>query len=349
MSFTSVEAFMQKKLFNAYRLIILAGITASFARPSTYNFTSFDGPGQNGGGTTVNGINNNGYIVGFSTNNAANPTLFTNFVLNPLDTLSELNINNDPLAMANGINNSNTIVGASNNQAFQQAGSQFTALPPISGTSAMQTAFGINDHGVIVGQFTDGATDTQPGFVYNGTSYTILNPVASVAVVNAQSVNNQGEVAGFYSTNGVNQHGFLFNDISGTYQLLPDPNVANLVLTQFLGINDNGLAVGYYQTNDGSQHGFIYNIATNTYSFLDDPNAALNGFSVTQITGINDSGEIAGFYVDPNTGLQRGFYATSAVPEPSTLVLFTTAFLALMLLRRSHAKFRGSRLRVPPQ
>jgi len=326
---------MQTRLFPAAQLAILALLTASFAKSaSIYNFNSFDGPGLNAGGTTVDGINNNGAIVGFSSNNAANPSLFTNFIRNPNGTLTTVNINNDPVAMANGINNANTIVGTSNNQAFAQTGSVFTTLPPANTTSINQVAFGINDHSVIVGQFTDGVTDTQPGFVYNGSAFQILDPLANASVVNAQSVNNEGEVVGFYSTDGVHQHGFLFNDVSDTYQLLADPNVANLQLTQFLGINDDGQAVGYYQTNDGSQHGFIYNINSNTYSFLDDPNAAKSGFSITQITGINDSGEIAGFYVDPTTGLQRGFDATAATPEPATLLLLPAGFIALLFLTR---------------
>jgi hypothetical protein len=240
--------------------------------------------------------------------------------------------------MANGINTANMIVGASNNNAFSQTGSVFTTLPPVNGTTASQVAFGISDHSVIVGQFTDNATDTQPGFVYNGTTYKILNPVANDTVVNAQGVNKQGLVTGFYSLDGAHQHGFLFNDVSNTYQLLADPNVANLFLTQFLGINDNGLAVGYYQTNDGSQHGFIYNLNTNTYSFLDDPNAALSGVSITQITGINDSNEIAGFYVDSVTGLQRGFDATVAAPEPATSLLLPGGCIALWLMRRSRKR-----------
>jgi hypothetical protein len=74
---------MQAKFFAAAHWAILAVVMAPFATASTYNFTSFDGPGQNGGGTTVDGISNSGSIVGFSTNNAATPTLFTNFVLNP--------------------------------------------------------------------------------------------------------------------------------------------------------------------------------------------------------------------------------------------------------------------------
>lgn len=307
---------MQRKLIRAVQWTMLAVLTAPFAQPDAlYNFSSFDGPGQNGGGTTVNGINNNGYIVGFSSDNAANPALLTNFVRNPNGTFTTININNDPLAMANGLDNAQNVVGTSGNQAFIQTQS-FVTLPPVNGSTASQVAFGINDHSVIVGQYTDAATDTQPGFVYNGSSYTILTPVVTAAVVNAQGVNNAGLVAGFYSTDGVHQHGFLFNDVTDMFRLLPDPNVPNLVLTQFLSINDNSQAVGYYQTNDGSQHGFIYNTNTNTYSFLDDPNAATSGVSITQITGINDSNEIAGFYVDSVTGVQRGFDATAATPEP---------------------------------
>ena len=105
--------------------------------------------------------------------------------------------------------------------------------------------------------------------------------------------------------------------------MAPDPNIPNLLLTQFLGINDQGLVSGYYQLPDGSQHGLLFDSNTMTYTFLDDPNAALSGLSITQITGINDSGAIAGFYVDSLTGMQRGFIATpaTAVPEPGTIGL----------------------------
>ena len=86
---------------------------------------------------------------------------------------------------------------------------------------------------------------------------------------------------------------------------------------------------GYYQTPDGSQHGFLYNIAARQYSFLDDSFAAASGLSITQITGVNDSGEIAGFYVDAATGLQRGFVAIPDVPEPSTWAMMILGFAGL--------------------
>ena len=92
-----------------------------------------------------------------------------------------------------------------------------------------------------------------------------------------------------------------------------------------------------YHTNDGSQHGFLYNLNTNVYTFLDDPNAATSGVSITQITGINNSSVIAGFYVDANSGLQRGFTATS-VPEPgsATLAASGLALVCFVVRRRGH-------------
>ncbi len=194
-------------------------------------------------------------------------------------------------------------------------------IPSVTGTTTTEAAFGINDHGTIVGQYTDSTTGTSPGFVFAKGSFTTLNPVANDLQVFAQGINNNGLAVGFYNTDGIHDHGFLYNTNTSSYSLLADPNVANLLFTQFLGINDHNEAVGYYQTNDGSQHGFLYNIATGTYSFADDPDAAKSGLSITQITGISNSGEIAGFYVDAATGLQRGFVAAQSVPEPGSVVL----------------------------
>lgn len=305
---------------------------SSPASAAGYNFTSFDGPGNNGGGTTANGINSVGDVVGFSTDAAS--TLFTNFIRNPNGSFDILSTEGDPLAMANGINDARTVVGGlSSGVAFALSGGGLTILPAAApGTTASQTAFGVNNSGEIVGQFTDNATDATPGYLYRAGVYSILNPVVNADVTNAQGVNNEGLVTGFYSTDGVHQHGFFYNSATQTYTLVPDPNIPNLFLTQFLGLNDDGLAVGYYQTADGSQHGFLFNLKSDTYTFLDDPFAATSGLSITQITGVNDSGEIAGFYVDAATGLQRGFIATPstpAVPEPAVWAMLLLGFAGL--------------------
>lgn len=295
-------------------------VMAAGAAPIYPHFVTVDGAGDNGGGTTINGVSNTGALVGFSSN--ANMTVLTNFVRNPNGTLTALNINNDPLANANGINSQGVVVGMTNGQAFTLNNGLLTILPPaLPALTASETAFGINDNSAVVGQFTDNATDTVPGFLYANGQFTILNPIANATVTNAQGINKNGLVTGFYSTDGEHQHGFFYNAATGTFSLPPDPVQPNLFLTQFLGINDNGLAVGYWQDNAGSQHGFLYDLGTQSYTFLDDPNAGVNnGIEITQITGINDANRISGFYVDGN-GTQHGFYADAAAPEPASLAL----------------------------
>lgn len=195
----------------------------------------------------------------------------------------------------------------------------------------MESAFGINDAGTIVGQFTQNSTDSQPGFILANGVFTTFQATSTAIVTNVQGINNLGLAIGFYSADGVHQHGFAYNTATQSISLIADPVVPNLELTQFLGVNDNNMAVGYYQTIDGSQHGFLYNLNTHTYSFLDHPNDSNGGFSVTQITGINNTNEIAGFYMDATSGLQRGFVAS--VPEPSAIVLAVASGLAVIAYR----------------
>ena len=79
---------MIRRIHTSVGAIVLAVLLAASANAAFYTFTSFDGPGNNGGGTTVNGINNNGDVVCFSSDNAANPTLLTNFIRNPNGTFT---------------------------------------------------------------------------------------------------------------------------------------------------------------------------------------------------------------------------------------------------------------------
>ncbi len=293
-----------------------------------FNFVNFDGP--NGGtaagqGTNINGVSNNGIAVGFTIN--ANGT-FTNFTASANPKMSKVltALSGLPQANAFGVNSACIVVGTdgNGNAFFLSNGVVHTFIPP-GGTSAV--AFGINDHDQIVGQYTT-ASGSMPGFVrLNAKTYLTINAPAGTTsdIVNAQSINNNGEIAGFYVGNDGQDHGFVANiksAVNGVITAVPvaDPVIptvagepgATFVFSQILSVNNQGIAVGYYGDSTTSQHGFFYNTHTGVYTFLDDPSAAFDeGVEVTQITGITNSGAIVGFYTDAN-GVFHGFAATAA-------------------------------------
>jgi hypothetical protein len=287
-----------------------------------YVFTNFDAPGAGtnaGAGTFMNGIANSGTAVGFATDSNMNDHNFT-VALFKNTAAMELNINGSMTANANGVNSSGTVVGTDGNgNAFIDAKGKVRTLIPLHGTTAV--AFGINDKGTVVGQFTN--STATPGFIkVNQKKFIEIDAPAGPNVVNAQGINNNNLVVGFYVGTDGQDHGFVANDRSANHGVLTgnpitDPTIpsvpgepgATFVFSQILGVNDHGIAVGYYGDSTTSQHGFIYDTNTGQYTFVDDPSEAFNnGVEVTQITGINNANEITGFYTDAN-GVAHGFVA----------------------------------------
>ncbi|MGZ5949763.1 MAG: PEP-CTERM sorting domain-containing protein [Isosphaeraceae bacterium] len=316
-----------------------------------YTFTNFDFSPLTGTatGSNVNGISNSGQVVGTTVDVNGMPT-FTNFSGNPLTgTLTQLNTGAGQTAF--GINSAGDVVGGNGTNAFflPNGGS----LQHLTTPAGAINAFGINDNGNIVGQFTSG--NNTPGFILNsatGTTFTTINqPMGITAdVINAQGINNHGLVVGFYLGNDGQVHGFTATAPTTpggpiTATAVTDPTIpanphepgATFVFSQILGINDKGLAVGYFGDSTTSQHGYFYNTLTNSYTFLDDPAAMFhNGVEITQITGINNAGDIAGFYTDAN-GTFHSFIAVP-VPEPSSMALLGIGVTSVAVWARRRRK-----------
>jgi hypothetical protein len=118
----------------------------------------------------------------------------------------------------------------------------------------VEFAFGVNDKATIVGQYADSNTGTTPGLVNSSGALTTLNPAL---VTNAQGINDNGLVTGFYSTDATHSHGFPFNTRTSSYTLIADPDVPNFVFLELLGIRDSGEITGFYVGAEGIQHGFF--------------------------------------------------------------------------------------------
>lgn len=102
--------------------------------------------------------------------------------------------------------------------------------------------FGINDAGVVVGDY--GFFDTAPphGFVYSKGHFVPID-VPGAMQTDARAVNRYGQIVGDFSGNAVNsQHGFLLS--GGKFHRIDFPGKVNTFLT---GINDSGMITGEFQ------------------------------------------------------------------------------------------------------
>ncbi len=195
-------------------------------------------------------------------------------------------------------------VGVDGSNSFDSTGFQAVISPhaytfsTIDFPGATETrAFGVNDHGDVVGWYQDSAGNIH-GFLLSKATFTSID-VPGATLTQARGINDAGRIVGLYTDNiGGGEHGFLLSRRSFT----PIDFLPGGVHTDALGIDAEGDIVGSYDTGDiTTSHGFM--LKKGRFTSFDDPVAAL---TTTGAFGINPRGQIVGVFSD-NSGASHGF------------------------------------------
>jgi hypothetical protein len=108
----------------------------------------------------------------------------------------------------------------------------------------------MNDNGVIVGIFSEGAEER--GFVREASGYIRIVDYPGADASSPLGVNNRGSFVGFFEdASGI--HGYLWNGADDFTPL----DVPGMSFTVPLEIDDRGRIVGYFAHAGGQIHGFL--------------------------------------------------------------------------------------------
>ncbi len=186
-------------------------------------FKTVDNPG--GVFNQLLSLNNTGYAAGFLMDAAGNssgylvhlgasPT-FTP-VAPPVAAASLATGVNDALVVAGTLT---TVGGLTEGYLYDPTTKLFTYLNAPG--AVMTQAFGLNNHGQVVGDYVDGA-DQMHGFIYQGGLFTTLDAPHGLGTTTINGINDLGQVVGFYVDANGNTIGFA---------AVPVPEPSSLVLT----------------------------------------------------------------------------------------------------------------------
>jgi len=334
-------------------------------------YTPFTHPGFTG--TAARAIGPSGLVTGIASNPAASGTGIgtgVGFIYDPVGgTFTDISVPGFPVTLAQGMNAAGQVVGNSYNS--DAAGNIFGGIAFLrqpDGTlstfnllGAPTRARGINDTGLITG-FIGGAI--QQGFVGDSSGFTLLG-FTGAHQLGGQGINNAGQVAGLYTDDSGNTHGFI-----ATPANLPTGTTAGGAYTFSVAVVPNipifidpDLAVGYdYAIAPGDPlfasvrlpigigdnlyslevEGQTFDLAAGVlFDFL--AHGFAGGVSAFRVNGIEvsaglDPGNPLAFPTELTFASAGNFNGTMApivvtVPEPSTLLLMS-ALLVMGAARR---------------
>ena len=168
------------------------------------------------------------------------------------------------------------------------------AAPPLTFTfsdvhankTATETdSYGVNNSGVIAGDYVDSA-DVQHGMILAGTKLTTIDNKScqttggTAGSISFFGINSAGTAVGWcINTKGV-QIGFTW--AKGKFSAVNFPKATG---TEATGINDMGDVVGIFVDSAGNGHGFL--LANKKYTQID-----VKGATATEAWGIDNAGDI---------------------------------------------------------
>lgn len=308
--------------------------TSPKALAQSFTFSTIDIPGASNG-TTAQGINDNGEIVGQYSPSCCPSHGF--LLPNGVSSLPNYTQIDDPNANSTdgthvfGINKNGDVVGQYRDtggayHGYLLSGGNFSMID-ISGASHTE-ATGINDKGHIVGWFVDTLGVYHGFFLPNGisslpTPTQIDDPNAGSGQppfggTYAYGINNKDEIVGFYwDSSGVGR-GFMHsgNDFTTNFTTINEPNACTAYGTRVNGINDNEQIVGFFYdvSCNGLVHGFMHSGTDFTTNFT---TIDIQGAADTFALGINNTGELVGGFSSnaPGHGFLASFYVAT-VQQP---------------------------------
>lgn len=211
-------------------------------------------------------------------------------------TYTNIQVPGSTATAAFGLNNKGDVVGwyleaNGKEHGFLLSNGKYTSLD-YPGAIGGTTPYGINDAGVIVGNFDNGVVGQ--GFAYYNGKFVALKYPNS-AQTTASGVNRSEQIVGYYIDSRNTYHGFEWQN--GTFTKIDAPNASQ---TLPVNINTAGDISGTYYDSAG-QHGFL--LHNGTYQTINVPGSN----NTTSGAGLNDKDYVVGSYQDPARQSLEGF------------------------------------------
>jgi probable HAF family extracellular repeat protein len=289
-------------------LLVLGGFNAELR--ATYSVTDL---GSLGGSSYAMAINNSGQVVGFSFLTSSTSGDYRAFLYDN-GAMTDLLGANYPYSAAYGINDSGKIAGGvGGGQALFTYDHGTVFAGNFGGTYC--EAYAINNGGVIAGYAYLPSDTNSYGFIYDGTSASILFDTTPNAgtYTSANAINAGGwAVGGYNTTAGGGHRAFLFD---GTYGY--DLGTLGGTVADAYAVNAGGLIAGSSTlAGDAARHAFLLDGNATTWTMTDL--GSLGGTS--EAWGINATGQVVG-YSDIASGASHAFlYSSGAMVDLNSLI-----------------------------